>query len=158
MHKKILHGLDGSENSFVALAEALDIAKHYGAELHTISVAEVPHYGGTVGEIIEEKEAWNGYFRTAIERAQALAREAGLEIKCHALVGHEVKTIVDYVKAHDFDLLVLGFMGHSAVYDRVMGSTCQSLVRLAPCSVLVVKQPRAETQKHERDSSPGHQP
>ena len=24
-------------------------------------------------------------------------------------------------------------------YDRVMGSTCQSLVRLAPCDVMVVK-------------------
>lgn len=156
MHKKILHGLDGSEGSFVALEEALDVAKHYGAELHTISVAEVPHYGGTVGEIIEEKEVWNGYFRTAIERAEAMAREAGVDIKCHGLVGHEVKTIIDYVRNHDFDLLVLGFMGHSAVYDRVMGSTCQSLVRLAPCSVLVVKQPRAEAQTHEQAPGPGH--
>ncbi|MBI4832622.1 MAG: universal stress protein, partial [Candidatus Lindowbacteria bacterium] len=33
----------------------------------------------------------------------------------------------------------IGFMGHSALYERVMGSSCQSLVRLAPCSVLVVK-------------------
>ncbi len=156
MHRKILHGLDGSEGSFVALAEALDVAKHYDAELHTISVAEVPHYGGTVGEVIEEKEVWNGYFRTAIERAEEMAREAGVALTCHALVGHEVKTIVDYVKNHGFDLLVLGFMGHSAVYDRVMGSTCQSLVRLAPCSVLVVKQPRAEAQKHEQAPGPGH--
>ena len=38
-----------------------------------------------------------------------------------------------------FDLLVIGFMGNSALCDRVMGSTCQSLVRLAPCSVVVVK-------------------
>jgi nucleotide-binding universal stress UspA family protein len=54
-------------------------------------------------------------------------------------VGHEVKTIVEFIHRNGFGLLVLGFMGHSALYDRVMGSTCQSLVRLAPCSVLVVK-------------------
>ena len=59
--------------------------------------------------------------------------------RTHVIVGHEVKTIIEFVKAHGFDLLVLGFMGHSALYDRVMGSTCQNLVRLAPCSVLVVK-------------------
>ena len=41
--------------------------------------------------------------------------------------------------ARAFDLLVIGLMGHSALYDRVMGSTCQNLVRLAPCSVWVVK-------------------
>ena len=60
-------------------------------------------------------------------------------LKSHVIIGHEVKTIVEFIKAHGFDLLVVGFMGHSAIYDRVMGSTCQSLVRLAPCSVLVVK-------------------
>jgi nucleotide-binding universal stress UspA family protein len=139
MHKKILHGLDGSEGSFAALAEALDLARHYGAELHTISVAEVPQYGGTIDEVIEEKETHNGYYREAIGRAQARAQEAGVDLKSHSVVGHEVKTIVEYIKAHDFDLLVVGFMGHSALYDRVMGSTCQSLVRLAPCSVVVVK-------------------
>jgi nucleotide-binding universal stress UspA family protein len=46
---------------------------------------------------------------------------------------------VDFVKERKYDLLVIGFMGHSALYDRVMGGTCQNLVRLAPCSVLVVK-------------------
>jgi nucleotide-binding universal stress UspA family protein len=139
MHKKILHGLDGSEGSFTALAKALDLAKHYGAELHTISVAEVPHWEGTTDEIVEGTEVWHGYFRTAIERAQEMARESGVELKTHALVGHEAKTIMEFIKAHDFDLLVVGFMGHSALYDRVMGSTCQTLMRLAPCSVLVVK-------------------
>ena len=56
-----------------------------------------------------------------------------------SLVGHEVKSIVEFIKQGGFDLLVIGFMGHSALYDRVMGSTCQALVRLAPCTVLVVK-------------------
>jgi nucleotide-binding universal stress UspA family protein len=49
-----------------------------------------------------------------------------------------VKSIVEFVKAYKFDRPVKGFMGHSAIYERVMGATCQNLVRLAPCSVLVV--------------------
>lgn len=68
-----------------------------------------------------------------------MAAREGVALKSHVIVGHEVKTIVEFINAHGFDLLVVGFMGHSAIYDRVMGSTCQSLVRLAPCSVLVVK-------------------
>ena len=47
--------------------------------------------------------------------------------------------LIEFIKQQGFDLLVIGFMGHSALYDRVMGSTCHSLVRLAPCTVLVVK-------------------
>ena len=139
MYSKILLAQDGSEGAFKALAEAIDLAKLCGAELHTVSVEEIPHYAGTVGEVIEEQAWENHRFQEAVQKSREMAEAAGVEIRPHILIGHEVKTILEFIKAHDFDLLVVGFMGHSALYDRVMGSTCQSLVRLAPCSVLVVK-------------------
>lgn len=139
MYRKILHGLDGSESSFRALEEAIDLAGKTGAELHTISVEEVPRYAGTVGEVIEEKEAANGRYADAIGKVRDLASGKGVEIRSHVVVGHEVKSIVEFIKKYHFDLLVIGFMGHSAIYERVMGGTCQNLVRLAPCAVLVVK-------------------
>jgi len=139
MHKKILHGLDGSAGSFKALTEAISLAKCYGAELHTLSVEELPQYPGTIGEVVEEKIAANGVFRDAIKKARGMAEKESVLLKTHVIVGHEVKTILEFIKENNFDLLVIGFMGHSAIYERVMGSTCQSLVRLAPCSVLVVK-------------------
>ena len=139
VHKKILHGLDGSKGSFNALEEAVELAKRYGAELHTVSVEEVPHYPGTVGEVVEAKHAANGKYGKAMQQAKEMAQRAGVELHCHVFAGHEVKTIVEFVKEKGFDLLVIGFMGHSALYDRLMGSTCQGLARLAPCAVLVVK-------------------
>ena len=139
MHWKILHGLDGSEGSFIALVEAVHLAKRYNAELHSISVEEIPQYPGAIGEVVEEKFVANGKFGDAIEKAKQIAKKESVELHSHIIVGHEVKTIIEFIKKNDFDLLVIGFMGHSALYDRVMGSTCQSLIRLAPCSVLVVK-------------------
>jgi nucleotide-binding universal stress UspA family protein len=139
MYRKILHGLDGSPGSLKALAEALDLAQRCGAELHTLSVEEVPHYTETIGEFIEEQEAMKGVYRDALEKARAMAAAKATTLHCHVVVGHEVKTFVEFIKQQGFDLLVIGFMGHSALYDRVMGSTCQSLVRMAPCTVLVVK-------------------
>lgn len=139
MHKKILHGLDGSAGSFKALEEAIELARLSGAELHTISVEEVPRYPETIGEFIEEKDAASGLFTDALRQARGMAAAKGIAMQCHVVAGHEVKTVVEFIKQEGFDLLVIGFMGHSAIYDRVMGSTCQSLVRLAPCTVLVVK-------------------
>jgi nucleotide-binding universal stress UspA family protein len=139
MHKKILHGLDGSDGSFKALTVAVDLAKRYRAELHTISVEEIPHYPGTIGEVVEEKRIANGKFGIVVEKAHEIAKKADMSLNSHVIVGHEVKTIVEFIKKYDFDLLVIGFMGHSALYGRVMGGTCQNLVRMAPCSVLVVK-------------------
>jgi nucleotide-binding universal stress UspA family protein len=139
MPKKILHGLDGSEGAFKALVEALELAQKCGAELHTISVEELPRYPGAIGEVIEEKAVANGKFGTVVDKAREMAQKKGVALHCHVIVGHEVKSILEFIKEKGFDLLVIGFMGHSALYDRVMGSTCQNLVRLAPCSVLVVK-------------------
>jgi len=139
MHSKILHGIDGSDGSFKALTEALNLSKLHGAELHTIFVEEMPQYAGTIGEVIEEKASANGISGEIMAKARAMAEAEGVDLYTHSIVGHEVKTIVELVKRKSFDLLVIGFMGRSAIYDRVMGSTCSSLVRLAPCSVLVVK-------------------
>ena len=50
-----------------------------------------------------------------------------------------MSTIVEFVRTHDYDLLVVGFMGHSALYNRLIGSTTDRLVELAPCPVFVVK-------------------
>jgi len=36
-------------------------------------------------------------------------------------------------------LLVVGASGHSALYDRMIGSRADRIVHLAPCPVLVVK-------------------
>ena len=139
MHSKILHGLDGSPGSLKAFEEALDLARRYGAELHTLSVEEVPHYAETIGEFVEEEDALNGRYKDALRTARERAAAEGIIVHSHVIVGHEVKTFVEFIKQRGFDLLVIGFMGHSALYDRVMGSTCQSLVRMAPCNVLVVK-------------------
>ena len=139
MPSKILHGFDGSEGSFAALREALALARGFGAELHTITVEEVPRYPGAIGEVVVEKVVATGGFAPLLEQVREAGRQADVKVHTHVLVGHEVKTIVEFLRQGGFDLLVVGFMGHSALYDRVMGSTCQSLVRLSPCSVLVVK-------------------
>jgi nucleotide-binding universal stress UspA family protein len=140
MFEKILVGNDGSDGAKKALRVAIDLAKHYPAELYSISVEEdLPHYAATVGEVLEAKEEKNGYFKKINEEAKEMAAKEGVVLHTKVFPGHEVETIVDYAKEHHFDLVVIGFMGHSRVYDRVWGSTSQTLTRMVPCTVMVVK-------------------
>lgn len=140
MFKKILIANDGSEHAKKALAAAIQEAAYSRGELHQVSVEEdLPKYAATVGETEEVKEQRNGYFAQINKEAVAAAQAAGVTLTPHVLAGHEVETIINFCKDGGYDLLVIGFMGHSRIFERVWGSTSQNLTRLAPCSVLVVK-------------------
>lgn len=86
-----------------------------------------------------ERERADRRLAPIIERSKRLAAYRGLTLECHLLPGHPVQTITDFVRTHGFDLLVIGFMQHSALYNRFIGSTTGWLVELAPCTLLVVK-------------------
>ena len=130
---------DGSGGAFKALTTAFTLALQADAELHMLCVAEVSYFPGIIAEVEVERERADRRFAPMIERAKKLAALRGLTLECHLLPGHPVPTIVNFVRTHGFDLLVIGFMGHSALYKSLIGSTTDWLVELAPCAVLVVK-------------------
>ena len=140
MFKKILIANDGSDGAKHALKVAIDLAKKYNAELHSISVEEgVPHYAATIGEVEEFRKEANEFFNKINEEAVEEARKEGIELHIKVQAGHEVETIVNYAKKENFDLLIIGFMGHSKIFGRVWGSTSQNITKLSPCTVVVVK-------------------
>jgi len=140
MFKKILVANDGSEGAKKALKVAIDLAKKYGSELQSISVEEgVPHYAATIGEVEEYRKEANDYFKSINNEAIEEAKKEGIRLCARVQAGHEVETIVHYAKEGNFDLLVIGFMGHSKIFGRVWGSTSQNITKLSPCTVIVAK-------------------
>lgn len=139
MFKTILHANDGSDHAFKALLFALDIAKQNNSELHMVSVEEISYAPEHIEEIREEKGTAARRFHTVIRRANALAGEHHVKLQTHVLTGHPVRDIVTLAKDLNADLLVIGARGHSAFYERMIGSRADRLVQLAPCPVLVIK-------------------
>jgi nucleotide-binding universal stress UspA family protein len=139
MFRKILIANDGSDGAARALSAAIKLAKEQDAELHMISVEELPRFPASVDELIEEKSEANHVYETVMSRAMAQAQAQGVKLTPHVVVGHPVSSISDFVASGRFDLLVVGYMGHSALYNRLIGSTTDRLVEHAPSAVLVVK-------------------
>jgi len=139
MFRKILVANDGSEGAARALSAAVKLAKEQGADLHMISVEELPRFAASVDELIEEKSEANHVYEALTRRAVAQAQAQGVNLTPHVAVGHPVTAISDCVASGGFDLLVVGFMGHSALYNRLIGSTTDRLVEHAPSAVLVIK-------------------
>jgi nucleotide-binding universal stress UspA family protein len=139
MFRKILIANDGSAGAATALTAAITLAKQSKAELHMICVEELPQFPTSIEEVIEEKQEANHVFSDVIARAQAEAKAHHLKLTAHVVAGHAVARIVEAIAEQRFDLLVVGFMGHAALYNRMVGGTTDRLVEMAPCSVLVVK-------------------
>lgn len=139
MFKQIVVANDGSEGGLKALALACDIAKANHSALYMISVEEIPNIPASIDEVIETKTEQNHKFHDALAKAQVIAKQKGVKLHAEVVAGHAVAAVIAYVKAKKAELLVVGFMGHSALYERIIGSTADRLVRLTPCPVLVVK-------------------
>jgi nucleotide-binding universal stress UspA family protein len=136
---KILYANDGSEHAFHALALALALAKQNNSELHMISVEEIDYMPEFIEEIREETGTAARRFHKVLQRARGMADESRVKLDTHVVAGHPVRDIVELAKELKVDLLVIGATGHSALYDRLIGSRADRIVQLAHCPVLVVK-------------------
>jgi nucleotide-binding universal stress UspA family protein len=139
MFAKILHANDGSTPAFNALELALKLAQQNEAELHMVSVMEVDYLPEFVEEIREETGRAARRFRGILQRAQDMAAQSHIKLHTHLLTGHPVRDVVKLAADIGADLLVIGATGHSALYERMIGSRADRMVQLAHCPVLVVK-------------------
>lgn len=139
MFKKILHANDGSEHAFKAFALAVDLARQNKAELHMVSVEEIPYMPDFIEEVREEKGTAARRFHTVVQRATAMAQGQHVKLRTHLIAGHPVRDIITLAGEIGADLLVIGASGHSAFYERMIGSRADRLIHLARCPVLVVK-------------------
>jgi nucleotide-binding universal stress UspA family protein len=139
MYSKILIANDGSDGAAKALDTAIRLSKRFKAELHMLSVEEMSDFPTTIDEVVEEKDEADHRFGPVIVHAQARAKLQRVKLAAHVVAGHAVTAIVSFIERERCDLLVIGYMGHSALYNRLIGSTTDRLVELAPCQVLVVK-------------------
>lgn len=140
MYHRILIAYDGSPDAEKALQAAISMAKEYGAELHMVAVEEgLPRYAATADEMDAVKEQKDAYYERLCVQAEAEAARAGLSLHPHVLPGHPSRVVPDLGRQLGCDLIVVGFHGHSAVYDRLWGSTSRGIVYQSNCSVLIVK-------------------
>jgi nucleotide-binding universal stress UspA family protein len=139
MFGKILHANDGSEHAFHAFELALAIAKQNRSELHMVCVEEIPFLPECMEEVRQSAGVAARYFHGVVQRARSMAEASRVPLETHVLAGHPVRDVVKLAADLEVDLLVIGATGHSAMYERMVGSRADRIVQLAGCPVLVVK-------------------
>jgi nucleotide-binding universal stress UspA family protein len=70
-------------------------------------------------------------------RGQAEEELAGLRLTARVLGGRAYERILETARAESSHLIVMSTRGHDSLSDRILGSTTERVLRLAPCPVLV---------------------
>jgi nucleotide-binding universal stress UspA family protein len=140
MYRKLLVACDGSEGSQIAVLHASILAKKLGAELSALWVrSSLPHYPETIDEIEVEEESAHEFFENIKTQLQSLGAGQGVRIQPEMRTGHPAQQILEFARAHDTDLIVLGSRGHSRLWGELIGHTADRVNEHAPCNVLIVR-------------------
>ncbi|HTX59103.1 MAG TPA: universal stress protein [Verrucomicrobiae bacterium] len=143
MFENIVAALDGSACSQKAFEAALDLGASSHAALHVctavdpVAMTEGMTPGGIAESNVEEARA---AAQAIVDAGVAAARARGLQASGDVLMGEPAYEIVQYAKRLGADGLVLGTHGRTGLKRLFMGSVAESVLREAPCAVLIVRE------------------
>jgi nucleotide-binding universal stress UspA family protein len=145
----ILLATDGSKDAELAHTTAVDLANSTNSELHVVTVAlGYPSYSIRTPEVIEQlrKQA-----EAVLDEQAKKIRMVGGEVAQEHLrvtIRYQAQQIVQVAEDIGADLIVIGKWGLGRVRRALIGSVSDSVIRYAPCPVLVVH-PRKEQAAHQ---------
>jgi nucleotide-binding universal stress UspA family protein len=143
MFRKILCPVDFSPGSQQALRVAVQLGEEAGAELrlahvwHLPSLAFVAEHPYPASAITAMVAASRAELAKAVKEAEGFG---GHRLSSVLLEGLPWQALCDTLEADpELDLVVMGTHGRTGFRRVLLGSVAEKVVRLAPCSVLVVR-------------------
>jgi nucleotide-binding universal stress UspA family protein len=141
----LLMATDFSASSDRALEHAVELARGLSAEIevlhvHAVGTTSFPPTLDIVPVPPGSKEV--GEAEAALADRVARVKQAGLGCEGESRFGRPADEIVARAVARGARLIVLGSHGSSALRHVVMGSVTESVLKNAPCPLVVVPRPR----------------
>jgi nucleotide-binding universal stress UspA family protein len=141
--RHILIPVDFSECSLEAFDYAVQIAKDFNATVTLVHVLEPFAYGIDFTLIHPSKakksrESWE----SRLSELAAILQSRGITNRHELRGGLPPEVIVDRIREHEPDLVVMGTHGRRGFSHLLAGSVAEAILRQCPCPVLTVKSPK----------------
>jgi nucleotide-binding universal stress UspA family protein len=144
--KKILCPIDFSEPSLKGLEVGVDLATLFKAKLDVVYVLPIlPATAKDANLQFAIPEYERMIHIDAEQQLQAVvSQRVSKNLKTRTLIGHgnPAHEIVRLAQEEKADLIVIATHGHTGFHHLVVGSVAEKVIRLAPCPVLAVREPR----------------
>lgn len=143
---KILLATDGSREANLAASTAGDLANKTGSELHVVFVLrtqDAPDYGTSMGfntDKAHDEEIKQMGQRLLDEQVRRVEEAGGTVAGAHIRIARPDQGILAVGEDVGIGLIVMGSRGLGGVKRALMGSVSDSVVRHAPCPVMVIRE------------------
>ncbi|MDQ3509491.1 MAG: universal stress protein [Actinomycetota bacterium] len=138
--RKVLLAADRSAEARLAVEAAVDLSKETGSELHVVYVGLISPWVQPDAMSPTQNERLRLETRQVLdELVQRVLALGGKVAQAHLKMGRadlEVLRLSDEIKA---ELIVIGSRGQNTIQRVLIGSDAESIVRHAPCPVLVIR-------------------
>ncbi len=156
----ILVGVDGSPESYSGLRKTLRLGPALGASIEAVTCFD-PNYHPvafkSIAGVLSERDAkvfrfkeqealhdgiinhgLENLYRGYLDNARTVAQGRGQEIETHLLTGKPAHELASRARQREATLVVVARYGLHRTDELDIGSTAETLVRLAPTNVLIV--------------------
>lgn len=134
--KKILLGIDGSEDSYKAASFAAELAEKIGASVTLIYVASDKYTGGFIAKPTYTTGT-NVLVGDRFDRPKKYLQDRNVPFDTIVELGDPAEVILN-TAARGYDAIVVGTRGLTGFREMVMGSVSQKIVQSSNIPVLVV--------------------
>ena len=138
---RVLVPYDGSEQSKAALEYAA--SNHEGDDIVLLHVLDFVESGYSAAPDMGLAGYWEEWYEqaesSATEMLDNAAATLGATPETEIVVGQPARAIVEYVRKHDIDAVVIGSHGRDGLSRILLGSVAETVVRRSPVPVTVVR-------------------
>jgi nucleotide-binding universal stress UspA family protein len=140
----VLITTDGSEGSLEAVSFAGSLLASSNPRvtvLHVIPTTSIPTGTTSLGpedKVEMEKAMWEGG-QGMLDSAIALLQSAGMQAEGRLARGEAADEIIRIAREEGSSLIVLSSHGEGGTAEKDIGGTSETVVRNAPCPVLIVR-------------------
>jgi len=149
--KNILCPTDFSEPSYEALKAADELAAHFGATIHIITVVPlVPIVEAPIGvesasfNIASYQQELEGQAKKSLKSLVEEKINKDIKVSTAVLIGNAAAEVMRYAIEKNMDMIVIATHGLSGWRRFISGSTTEQIVRQSSCPVLTIRKPQGK--------------
>ncbi|MGB5157574.1 universal stress protein [Desulfobacterium sp. N47] len=140
--KKILFPVDLSEASPKIVPYVNEMAKKFDSEIHILFVARAFQYFTSIYvphpsvDLFENAVIEGG--RKSIEEFAEKHFKDSEKIKIAIVNGDAAEEIINYIKEHDIDMLIMGTHGRKGIDKLLFGSVAEKVTKATPIPMMLI--------------------